>query len=360
MLRHPFGDEPRAPLPDESPHTATAERPAREVRRSEPKSPPESPPAEHVADKPAETQAPTHAEIRAIILGLLLAMFLAALNQTIVATALPTIGREFDDFENLSWIVTAYLLTSTAVAPLYGKLVGRPRPPLHDADRDRHLHRRLGLCALAPNMMMLVLGRGLQGLGGGGILPIAQSIIADIIAPRVRGRYQVYMGTVWVERGRGRPGARRRRVRAPALVAGVLDQPADRARRRVDDASPPAAACRATAPAQARPARRRPDDGRRDSAAARAHLGRRALPWASPVILGLLAASGVLVAGVHLAPLHAPEPFLPIPVMANPIMRWGTASTSFAMGTSIGLTIFVPLYYRGGAQALGDAIRASP
>ena len=64
----------------------------------------------------------THGEIRTIVFGLMLAMFLAALNQTIVATALPTIGRDFHDFELLSWVVTAYLLTSTAVAPLYGKL----------------------------------------------------------------------------------------------------------------------------------------------------------------------------------------------------------------------------------------------
>src|SRR5436309_3338839 len=64
----------------------------------------------------------SHAEVRTIFFGLMLAAFLAALNQSIVATALPTIGRHFADFENLSWVVTAYLLTSTAVAPLYGKL----------------------------------------------------------------------------------------------------------------------------------------------------------------------------------------------------------------------------------------------
>src|SRR5438128_10493341 len=64
----------------------------------------------------------THAEVRTIFFGLMLAAFLSALNQTIIATALPTIGRHFHDFENLSWIVTAYLITSTAVAPLYGKL----------------------------------------------------------------------------------------------------------------------------------------------------------------------------------------------------------------------------------------------
>src|SRR5207244_7961531 len=63
-----------------------------------------------------------HAEVRRIFFGLMLAAFLAALNQSIVAAALPTIGRHFADFESLSWVVTAYLLTSTAVAPLYGKL----------------------------------------------------------------------------------------------------------------------------------------------------------------------------------------------------------------------------------------------
>src|SRR5262249_38797674 len=115
--------------------------------------------------------------------------------------ALPTIGREFNDFANLSWIVTAYLLTSTAVAPLYGKLsdmYGRRRVMLAGIGIFV-----LGsvLCAVAPNMILLVIGRGLQGLAGGGILPVAQSILADVIAPRARGRWQAYMGSVWVSAG---------------------------------------------------------------------------------------------------------------------------------------------------------------
>src|SRR5689334_6793591 len=72
--------------------------------------------------KPSEPKALTHLEIRGIIFGIMLAMFLGALDQTIVATALPTIGRHFGDLEQLSWVVTAYLLTGTAVTPLYGKL----------------------------------------------------------------------------------------------------------------------------------------------------------------------------------------------------------------------------------------------
>ncbi len=149
--------------------------------------------------------AMSHAEVRTIFFGLMLAAFLAALNQTIIATALPTIGRNFGDFENLSWIVTAYLLTSTAVAPLYGKL----------SDiwgRRAMILAAIGLfmagsamAAAAPSMTMLILGRGLQGIGGGGILPLCQSVIADVVAPRERGRYQAYMGVVWVTSGVGGP-----------------------------------------------------------------------------------------------------------------------------------------------------------
>ena len=147
----------------------------------------------------------SHGDIRTIVFGLMLAMFLAALNQTIVATALPTIGRDFDDFELLPWVVTAYLLTSTAVAPLYGKL-----SDIHG--RRAMMLASIGIfiagsaaCAVAPNMIMLILGRGLQGIGGGGILPLAQSIMADAVAPRERGRYQAYMGSVWVTAGLGGP-----------------------------------------------------------------------------------------------------------------------------------------------------------
>ena len=120
----------------------------------------------------------SYLEVRRIIMGMMLAMFLAALNQTIVATALPTIGRDFGDFENLPWVVTSFLLTSTAVAPLYGKM--------SDVyGRRTMLLAGLGLftagsvmCALAPNMLVLSLGRAVQGIGGGGIMPLVQTVLA--------------------------------------------------------------------------------------------------------------------------------------------------------------------------------------
>src|SRR6478735_11489790 len=116
------------------------------------------------AAKPPEPKALTHPEITAIIVGIMLAMFLGALDQTIVATALPTIGRHFGDLGNLAWVVTAYLLTATAVTPLYGKLAD-----VHG--RRITMLAAVGIfvvgslaCALAPSMTALVFARALQRL----------------------------------------------------------------------------------------------------------------------------------------------------------------------------------------------------
>src|SRR5262245_49044294 len=139
-----------------------------------------------------------HAAIRGIVLGIMLAMFLSALEQTIVAPALPTIGRSLGDVQNLTWVVTAYLLAATAVTPLFGKL------------SDIYGRRTIMLvsvgifvagsiaCALAPTMLTLILARALQGIGGGGILPLAQTVIADMVAPRERGRYQGYTAVMFM------------------------------------------------------------------------------------------------------------------------------------------------------------------
>ena len=287
----------------------------------------------------------TPAEARTIFVGLMLAVFLAALNQTIVATALPTMGRYFNDFENLSWIVTSYLLTSTAVAPLYGKL------------SDIHGRRIVMLasigvfaagsaaCAVAPDMVSLILGRALQGIGGGGILPVAQAIMADAIAPRERGRYQAYMAIVWVTSGVGGPilgGVLSEHfhwslifwINLPlALAAAMMTYtrlarlPRHERRHKLDFLG--ASLMMATAV----------------SLLLALTWGGTRYPWLSPPIIALLAGSGILSLAFSWRLTQAPEPFLPLSVMADPIMYMGTAANSFAMGASIGLVIFVPLYY---------------
>ncbi len=154
---------------------------------------------------PSEHKPLRHAEVRTVVIGLMLTMFLGALDQTIVATALPTMGRVFQDIENLSWVVTAYLLTATATTPLYGKLsdiYGRRAVML--AGISIFIAGSIA-CALAPTMTALILGRALQGLGGGGLMSLTQTIIADIVTPRERGRYQGYIGAVFATSSIGGP-----------------------------------------------------------------------------------------------------------------------------------------------------------
>ena len=126
---------------------------------------------------------------RQVVLGVSLTIFLAALDQTIIAPALPTIGAELRDAQNLPWVVTAYLLAATAATPLYGKLsdIHGRRPMLQTAI----LIFVVGsvLCALAPSVLLLALARAVQGLGGGGLLVLSQTVIADVVPPKERGRY---------------------------------------------------------------------------------------------------------------------------------------------------------------------------
>lgn len=139
----------------------------------------------------------TGAEVRAVVLGSVLALFLAALDQSIVATALPAIAAELGRVELMSWVVTAYLLASTCATPVLGKasdVLGRRRV------LAGCLIVFLGgsvLCSLATSMPMLIAARALQGLGGGGLITLAQATVADVVAPRERGRYVAYFASVW-------------------------------------------------------------------------------------------------------------------------------------------------------------------
>src|SRR5438067_4537761 len=155
---------------------------------------------------PIAPRAPlTQGEVRTILMSLMLTMFLAALDQTIVATALPTIGRQFQDVSNLSWVITAYLLASTAVAPVFGTLSDiYGRRAMIILAMSLFVAGSV-LCALAPNMPVLILARGLQGLGGGGILPIVQTVISDVVTASESCQYQAYFSGEWVAAGVGGP-----------------------------------------------------------------------------------------------------------------------------------------------------------
>jgi EmrB/QacA subfamily drug resistance transporter len=139
----------------------------------------------------------THRQVLIIFSGLVLGMLLAALDQTIVATALPTIVGDLGGLDKLAWVVTAYLLTSTASVPLYGKigdLYGRKR--VFQFSIAVFLVGS-ALCGLSQNMAELIAFRALQGIGGGGLIVTAQAIIGDVVSPRERGRYQGYTGAIF-------------------------------------------------------------------------------------------------------------------------------------------------------------------
>jgi len=284
-------------------------------------------------------------DILIVLLGISIGMFLAAMNQTIVAAALPTIGRDLGDFENLSWVITAYLLTSTAVAPLFGKLAD-----IH----GRRAMMLIGLggflagsvvCALAPNMLLLVLGRGLQGLGGGGLLPLAQIIIADVVLPRERGRYQAYVGAVWVAAGIAGP-----------VIGGAIAEHLHWSL--IFWINVPLALLGAGISSVT--LRRLPRYDRRHAldvfgavlmvAAAVALFlaltwGGVRYPWTSAPVIGLIVVSSLLWAAFAARLVTAREPFLPLSILANPVVRMGCVTSACAVGTTVGLTVMVPLYY---------------
>lgn len=138
-----------------------------------------------------------HHEILPIMFAIMAGTFLAALDQSIVGVALPRITSELGGLEHLSWVVTAYLVASTAVTPLWGKisdLYGRKR--IYQSAIVIFLLGSM-LCGLAQDMPQLIAYRAIQGIGGGGLMAIGLAIIGDIIPPRDRGRYQGFFGAVF-------------------------------------------------------------------------------------------------------------------------------------------------------------------
>ncbi len=157
------------------------------------------------AGRDGEPGVLTHRQVMTVLVGLLLCVFLSAVDATVVTTALPTIAGELGGLNSMSWVVTAYLITSTAATPLFGKvsdLIGR----------QRVLQFALAvffagsvLCGAAQSITHLVLARALQGIGGGGLQALAFVVLGDILSPRERGRYMGYYTGVFALSGLAGP-----------------------------------------------------------------------------------------------------------------------------------------------------------
>ena len=304
---------------------------------------------------PARPQL-SQADIRSIFVGMMLAMFLSALDGTIVATAMPTIGRDLGDVQHLPWIVSSYLLASTAVTPLYGKFADM-------SGRRVTMLVAIGIfilgsiaCALAPSLLTLALARGLQGLGGGGLIALAQTIIADIVSPRERGKYQAYFGSVfasasvlgpvlggffaqtlhwsfifWINLPLG--------LVAFWLVNGRLKLlPRHERRHRLDLPGAILLICATT------------------SLMLVVNWGGHTYAWCSPQVLGLAAASLVAWIAFFLRVSTASDPLIPLDVLRDPVVAAATASGALCVGTYVGLSIMVPIFFE---TSLGLSARQS-
>lgn len=309
-----------------------------------------------------ETPSPaSHRDLATVLPGLLLILALAALDQNIVSTALPRIVGDLGGLSHLSWVVTAFILTSTATTPLYGKL------------SDMYGRRRLlflgvaifligsVLCGLSRSLTELIVFRAVQGMGAGGLLPLVQTTIGDLVEPRQRGRYQgLFVGVFsicsvvgpllggvitdllswrWIFYVNLPVGAV-----AVGFIAAGLRHPRHRVPHRIDYAG-----------------------------AALLTLATVALllmlswsgtifPWVSMPTAGLAATTIILVAVLIRWEGVADEPILPLHLFQNTLFRRATAVMTLNAVALFGTIVFMPLFFQlvMGQSATGAGISISP
>ncbi len=302
----------------------------------------------------------THQEVLRVILGILLCIFMAAIDQTVVIPAVPAIAADLHGFGHLAWIVSAYLLTSTAATPIYGKL------------SDIYGRRALllpaiavfvaasMLCGAAQSLWQLIGARALQGLGGAGLMAMAQAAIADVIAPRERGRYQGYMASAWGVAS----------IAGPILGGWITDQfswrwifwinlplgaaafllssralrmlPVPNRRSRIDYLGAALLACVTTALLMLM------------------SWGGNVYPWLSWPMLALGAGSVALLAALVWQERRASDPLLPPRLFASDVFVRGVTIASIASAGTFGAIFLLPLFFQllrgASAEAAGVLI----
>ena len=293
--------------------------------------------------------------------GAMLGLLLAALDQTIVATALPRIVADLHGLNHLSWVVTAYLLTSTVTVPLYGRL------------SDLYGRKRLfliaislflvgsALCGAAQTMNELVAFRALQGLGAGGLIPLTFAVIGDLFSPRERGRFQGLTGAVWGVAAVAGP-----------LLGGVLTDSVSWRWIFYINLPLGALALVVIAVTMHLPFQRREHvidyagalllSGGAVVLLLAAVWGGQQYAWGSPAIVGLLAGGTALLVAFLAVELRAADPILPLALFLNSIFSVANTAAVFIGAVLFGALIYIPLFVQGvsGGSATNSGVVLIP
>jgi EmrB/QacA subfamily drug resistance transporter len=299
--------------------------------------------------------------VRLIFGALLLVLFLASLDQTIVATALPTIVGDLGGLEHLSWVVTAYLLSATVSGPIYGKLGDLYGRKIVLQAAIVIFLTGSALCGLAQNMGELIAFRALQGLGGGGLIVVTIAVIGDVIPPRERGRYQGFFGAVfgvstvigpllggffvdnlswrWIFYVNLPIG-----ILAFVVIGAVFQSRTEHVRHTIDYAGAAALA------------------GALSAVVLFTSLGGTTYEWSSPVIIGLIVLSAVLIPLFVWIESRAAEPILPLELFRNRVFAV-TSAIGFIVGFALfGAVTYLPLFLQvvKGASATRSGLFLTP
>jgi EmrB/QacA subfamily drug resistance transporter len=296
-----------------------------------------------------------------IYAGLMTALLLAALDQTIVATALPRIVGELGGLSQYSWVFTAYMLASTVTVPLYGKLGDLyGRRPLFLVAISIFLVGS-ALCGLAQGMTQLVVFRFVQGLGAGGLIPLAMATVGMIVPPRDRGRYQGFIGGTFAAAS----------IAGPAVGGFIVD---NTTWRWIFYINLPVGALALLVISLTMPRRRERREHSIDwfgagllSAGTAALLlglvwGGREYPWGSVQVVGALVSAAVLLAAFAFVERRVREPILPFDVLRNPIVASSVLCVSLVGMAMFGTILYVPLFVQGviGTSATSSGVVLTP
>src|SRR5580700_9059106 len=292
----------------------------------------------------AEPTPLTHGEKRVIVMSMMLPVFLGSIDQSILASALPTIGRVFGDVNELPWVITSYLIAATALTPLYGKFA------------DIHGRRASLLIALviymagafisasASSMLMLICGRVVQGMGGGGMISSAQMVLGDMAPPKERAKYYTYFSIAFTTAG----GC------GPALGGWISEHLHWQLIFLWNFPLCLIAVALALTVLRRLPRHERPHQldvlgavlvmAASSSFMLALNLGGVRYPWLSSPVVALVGCALVLGGGFVVRQLTTTEPLIPLAILSDPTARLAMTAHSFGWGSILALNIFLPMY----------------